>query len=244
LIGKYRKDFLRGLLLGDGYITEEFNKVAFNVASFQLVMDVQSIALGMGMHVTIQAGERPDGRRYWSAVFQGDNYVKLMREVLGRSLDYAEADYPKRQFGNDGFVFRKLTDVCEAEPCVVYNIEVEGSSSYIANGVAVHNCQFCGKKCPTEKLTMDHVVPKSKGGRVSWTNVVLACEPCNARKGDKTLKEAGMTLIRRPFEPRAEDLRASPADRLRSRMGRGMDVPKTWEAFLGKMYWDVQLDQE
>ena len=201
LIGIYRKEFLRGLLMGDGYIAENFNKVVFNVASFQLVMDVQAIALGMGVHATIQAGERPDGRKYWSAVFQGQNYIRLMREVLGRSLEYAQRDYPERQFGNDEFVFRKLTEVKEAEPCVVYNIEVADSHSYIANGVAVHNCQFCGKKLPTDKLTIDHIIPKSKGGKMVWENVVLACMPCNAKKDDQTPEEAGMSLIKKPKAP-------------------------------------------
>jgi 5-methylcytosine-specific restriction endonuclease McrA len=248
LVGKHKKDFLRGLLLGDGYITEEFNKVAFNVASFQLVMDVQSIALGMGMHVTLQAGERPDGRRYWSAIFQGDNYVRLMREVLGRSLDYTEADYPKRQFGNDGFVFRKLTDVCEAEPCVVYNIEVEESHSYIANGLAVHNCQFCGKKFKTDELTMDHVIPKSKGGQMTWENIVLACNDCNNKKADRTPEQAGMKLIRKPCRPTVDALKRTPIEKLMHKVGGRL--PKTWEQFLGKispedflntMYWKVEL---
>nr|WP_290439438.1 HNH endonuclease [Leptolyngbya sp. 'hensonii'] len=47
-----------------------------------------------------------------------------------------------------------------------------------------HACQYCGS---TKKLTLDHVIPKSKGGLHSWDNVVTACEPCNLKKGDKLL---------------------------------------------------------
>jgi hypothetical protein len=103
-------------------------------------------------------------------------------------------------------------------------------------------CQFCGQKFYTEDLTMDHVVPRSKGGLVTWSNIVLACWPCNNRKGNKTVAEAGMKLIRKPFEPKAEDLKMNPVDRLRYKMGH--DVPKNWEAFLGKAFWNVELEHD
>lgn len=102
-----------------------------------------------------------------------------------------------------------------------------------------NTCQFCGVKLPSSELTMDHVVPKSKGGKVTWTNIVLACAPCNLQKGNKSLKESGMKLVRMPFEPKAEDIKRSPMDRIARRIGK--KVPKTWEAWLGKMYWSVEL---
>lgn len=102
-----------------------------------------------------------------------------------------------------------------------------------------NTCQFCGKKFHTEDLTMDHVVPKSKGGKVCWTNIVLACTACNNRKSNLTVQAAGMRLIRQPFEPKVEDLKLNPVDRLKMKLGRV--VPKNWEQFLGKMYWNVEL---
>ncbi len=59
-------------------------------------------------------------------------------------------------------------------------------------------CQYCGSK---ESLTVDHVHPKSRGGRDTWENLVAACVPCNNRKGNRTPEEAGMPLERRPFRP-------------------------------------------
>lgn len=103
-----------------------------------------------------------------------------------------------------------------------------------------NTCQFCGKKLPTEELTMDHVVPKSKGGLVCWTNIVLACVSCNSKKSNKSLQGAGMKLIRPPFEPKPEDLKLSPFERLKIKMGR--NVPTTWEHFLGKAYWTATLE--
>jgi len=59
-------------------------------------------------------------------------------------------------------------------------------------------CQFCGKLFPASDLTLDHVVPRSRGGRSSWENLVACCYQCNNRKGDRTPEEAGLLLVRRP----------------------------------------------
>jgi 5-methylcytosine-specific restriction endonuclease McrA len=61
-----------------------------------------------------------------------------------------------------------------------------------------HQCQYCGRR---DKLTIDHVVPKSRGGRDAWDNLVTACVPCNNKKGNRTPDEAGIVLRRRPFRP-------------------------------------------
>lgn len=61
-------------------------------------------------------------------------------------------------------------------------------------------CQYCGRD-GGERITIDHVIPKSMGGRTIWENVVSACLPCNLRKGNKTLTEAGMRLLRKPTRP-------------------------------------------
>ena len=73
-------------------------------------------------------------------------------------------------------------------------------------------CQYCNRKFRTEDLTIDHVVPKSKGGKLEWTNVALACTSCNNKKSNQSVAEAGMKLIRRPFRPTADDLRRSPIE--------------------------------
>nr|WP_228702796.1 HNH endonuclease [Salisaeta longa] len=61
-----------------------------------------------------------------------------------------------------------------------------------------HTCQYCGAK---DRLTIDHVLPKSRGGRDTWENLAAACVACNNRKGDRTPEEANMTLAREPFRP-------------------------------------------
>lgn len=64
-----------------------------------------------------------------------------------------------------------------------------------------HTCQYCGTHA--SDLTIDHVIPRSRGGPHTWENLVSACRACNHRKGGKTVQESRMRLRREPFEPRA-----------------------------------------
>jgi 5-methylcytosine-specific restriction endonuclease McrA len=61
-----------------------------------------------------------------------------------------------------------------------------------------HECQYCGTK---RDLTIDHVTPRAKGGKDTWTNLVTACKRCNAKKGDYTPEEAMMSLRKKPSKP-------------------------------------------
>lgn len=65
-----------------------------------------------------------------------------------------------------------------------------------------YTCQYCGATPGRAELTIDHVLPRSRGGATEWENVVTACRPCNQHKGNRTPKEAGMRLRREPFRPR------------------------------------------
>ena len=65
-----------------------------------------------------------------------------------------------------------------------------------------HRCQYCGERYPTQKLSLDHVLPRSRGGPTTWENIVCACLDCNVRKGGRTPNEARMRLIRKPAKPR------------------------------------------
>ena len=96
-----------------------------------------------------------------------------------------------------------------------------------------NRCQYCGKVFPQRRLNLDHVVPLSRGGASSWTNVVCACIECNSRKGSRTPDEAGMHLVRAPRKPAGHPvLRAGW-------IGAGHDQ---WRTFLDEAYWNVELD--
>ena len=63
-------------------------------------------------------------------------------------------------------------------------------------------CQYCGRRFQYSDLTMDHVIPKCKGGEFSWSNIVISCKKCNTRKGYKSVKEANMKLLCHPRPPK------------------------------------------
>jgi len=66
----------------------------------------------------------------------------------------------------------------------------------------MRRCQYCYKHHDDRELTLDHVVPKSRGGLNTWTNIVTACKDCNQKKGNKTPAEANMRLYRQPVKPK------------------------------------------
>ena len=86
---------------------------------------------------------------------------------------------------------------------------------------------------PVSDLTFDHLVPRSRGGRTEWTNVVTACAGCNLKKGNRTLKEAGLTLLRRPFQPTNHHLQE---------IGRAFPPNYLHESWRDFLYWDTELD--
>ena len=80
------------------------------------------------------------------------------------------------------------------------------SPKWTKGGVLRRDDNLCAY-CDSKATTIDHVLPRSRGGKNSWKNTVAACYPCNNRKDDKTPAEAGMKLLRKPFTPQWEDLR-------------------------------------
>jgi len=97
-----------------------------------------------------------------------------------------------------------------------------------------NRCQYCGKKFPTSELSLEHVVPRSRGGQSTWTNIVCACTRCNRRKGGRLPEEVGMRLIRKPTRPKR-----SPLLHLRLKLQKY----ESWKEFLDNAYWSVQLEQ-
>jgi len=86
------------------------------------------------------------------------------------------------------------------------------------------SCQYCGDKLPLSKLNYDHVMPKSRGGKTIWENVVMACYQCNGRKEDRTPTEAGMPLLSIPRKPKILPMTEPFIDLTRA--------PEEWKPFI------------
>jgi len=79
-----------------------------------------------------------------------------------------------------------------------------------------NKCQYCGTNCKTSIKTLDHVHPKSKGGKSNWENVVTSCKYCNGRKGSQTLDQLGWELLKKPIAPEWKSHIGTPFDRVQN----------------------------
>lgn len=95
------------------------------------------------------------------------------------------------------------------------------------------SCQYCGRRFAVHDLTFDHVVPRSRGGLTEWLNVVAACGSCNLRKANRTPDEAGMPLIRAPYQPSSHHLQDQ---------GRRFPPNYLHESWRDFLYWDSVLE--
>ena len=91
-------------------------------------------------------------------------------------------------------------------------------------------CQYCGSP---HDLTFDHVIPRVRGGRTTWENVVAACSPCNLRKGSRSLKASGLRLAVAPRQPSAEEMH---------NRGRRFPPNHRHDSWLDYLYWDTELE--
>ncbi len=93
-------------------------------------------------------------------------------------------------------------------------------------------CQYCGATLGKSDLSIDHVIPKARGGRSSWKNCVVACRRCNKRKAHRTLAAAGLQLIRPPREPVWGPFMSLEVGQLR----------RSWEPFVASRGWNYGRD--
>ena len=96
-------------------------------------------------------------------------------------------------------------------------------------------CQYCGRTFPKNELSIDHLIPRSYGGKSTWENVVCCCFGCNRKKGGHTPKQAGMKLLSTPIKPRWTPL---------SRVAFKDLKRKEWLPFLNIIdvsYWNTEL---
>jgi 5-methylcytosine-specific restriction endonuclease McrA len=95
-------------------------------------------------------------------------------------------------------------------------------------------CAYCPERLRLSDFTFDHVVPQCKGGVTEWENIVCACQPCNTRKGSKSVREAGMVLKTVPRKPTVYEIAAKAR-----KVGAYGPTPKEWIDFI---YWESELE--
>lgn len=95
-----------------------------------------------------------------------------------------------------------------------------------------NTCQYCYIRFDRKDLNIDHVIPRDKGGKTTWENVVCSCIPCNSRKGNKLPREAGMQLLKTPEKPKWRPF---------IHFTFGVEADASWQHFLDVAYWNVEL---
>ena len=136
-------------------------------------------------------------------------------------------------------VYDALKDWCGKMPAVVRllkYVKIEFKSVKFSRinvfGRDNFTCQYCHEQPGTASLTYDHVLPKSRGGTTSWTNIVTCCIECNWQKANRTPEEAGMVLKSKPYIPDRKPF-------MRRMMVSMPHAPDEWRDYL---YWNTELE--
>ena len=166
--------------------------------------------------------------------FQDDQFntydFESWRDISALRDDFAEEDEVVRTISFDILV-PKIIRLAFYDRMPRYEVKFNRRNIFARDE---NRCQYCGKRFPSTELSLDHVVPRSRGGKTTWENIVCSCTRCNSRKGGRLPHEARMHLTRRPVEPRR-----SPVLHLSLRS----EKYKSWRHFVDEAYWSVQLSE-
>jgi 5-methylcytosine-specific restriction endonuclease McrA len=175
--------------------------------------------------------------RNWLAVNIATARRAIVLLYTGRALAISTEDFSTYDFDKWVEYSKKTNGDHISSPTMKFRIpEVIVLSKY--SGRALENkgptrasllardgctCQYCGRRLSPSRLTIDHIIPRSRGGSDDWDNLVVACIDCNIKKGDSTPEEARMTLIKPSRRPLP-----LPYNRI-----RGLNsIPSSWLKFL------------
>jgi len=181
-------------------------------------------------------------RRAFSLLFRQLAEVVSFEEGRYSNYDFqgwCEVSQFRRQFEPDGHDWVSTVNFYIAVPRIIrllfYDRLPQNDVKFNRRNIFARDknrCQYCGKRYPTNELSLDHVVPSSMGGKSVWENVVCACTDCNVKKGGRTPKEARMTLVQKPAKPRHNPL---------VHIHLGQSRYRSWQQFLDHAYWSVEL---
>jgi 5-methylcytosine-specific restriction endonuclease McrA len=153
--------------------------------------------------------------------------------------EWTELSQLKREFEPDGFDWIHTVRFAVAVPKIIrllgYDKLPRQDVKFNRRNIFARDsnrCQYCGKKFSTVDLSLDHVTPRSQGGRSTWDNIVCCCVKCNVKKGGRTPDQAHMKLLTKPVKPKR-----SPAISFKLADAKY----SSWKQFLDEAYWTVEL---
>jgi len=203
--------------------------------------------------LVLDAGYQPHRIVGWGAaaqlIYKGraevvDTYDDIFRRMSGQLIDNLELSRPMRAWFDRGIELHEDVIIVRM-PAVIRLLNVIGRKKVVKfsriNVFTRDNftCQYCGEKFPMSQLNFDHVIPKSRGGRTVWENIVTACYNlggvtlgCNDRKANLTVEQSGMTPRKWPVKPKSLPIVAMRLDDMGS-------IPDAWRSWI---YWHTELE--
>jgi len=181
-------------------------------------------------------------RRAFSLLFRDLAEVVALEEGRYSNYDFqswCEVSQFKRHFEPDGHDWVSTIHFYIAVPRIIrllfYDRLPRTDAKFNRRNIFARDknrCQYCGKRFATSELSLDHVVPRTLGGKTIWENIVCACAACNVKKGGRLPEQAGMKLIQKPVKPRHNPL---------VHVHLGHQRYRSWKQFLDHAYWSVEL---
>jgi 5-methylcytosine-specific restriction endonuclease McrA len=181
-------------------------------------------------------------RRAFSLLYRQLAEVVSFEEGRYSNYDFqswCEVSQFRRQFEPDGHDWVSTVNFYIAVPRIIrllfYDRLPQNDVKFNRRNIFARDknrCQYCGRRFPTSELSLDHVIPRSIGGKSVWENVVCACTGCNVKKGGLTPKLAGMSLVQKPAKPKHNPL---------VHIHLGQSRYRSWQQFLDHAYWSVEL---
>ena len=148
----------------------------------------------------LSTGYEPMYRTHWkraiSAVFCGRAEIVEEHDSFKIFTSSGPIPFPTIVRYTSGIIVGRLKKIQRVPKVTKKNVWLRDDGS----------CQYCSKRICLSESTIDHVVPKSKGGKNTWENVVLACEKCNQKKGNRLLENCSFELAKLPYQPRMDSL--------------------------------------
>lgn len=176
--------------------------------------------------LVLDVGYRPIQRVSWE---------KAIVWVLERAAEVVE-EYPGRYIRTVNWSVGMPSIVRLVKPIAKKRaVKFSRHNIYERDG---RRCQYCGTPVARDRFTYDHVLPRARGGKTEWTNVVVCCTPCNQAKGSRTPEQAGMRLRSTPVKPKK--LPGGPPE-----IAYTNGMPEAWRSYLrDAIYWGGELEND
>ena len=177
--------------------------------------------------LVLDVGYRPHSRIPWQEA--------IIKVLIDKTVEVIE-EYPDRYIHSATWEW-KMPSVVR----LIMPVKKEKAVKFSRHGIYARDkgkCQYCGSRVNKKEMQYEHVIPRSQGGKTCWENIVVACMPCNQKKGGRTPEQAKMRLLSTPVRPK------KLPDMGDFGLSYHPGMPESWKTYLrDHAYWNVALEE-